>query len=220
MRTIVIGDLHGNDIAFRKALKTVSLKKEDKLILLGDLIDRGRDSKGVLDTIILLLESGFKNIICLRGNHEQMLLDAFYDASKEAIWLKNGGDKTLLSFMSNFTDEIPLKYIKLIETFDNYHIQGEDIFVHAGLNLKIDNPLEDIKSMLWIRNMDIEDLSNTQLKNFRIIHGHTPKKKNEIIEDFNTSKKVLCLDNGGYLNEKEYGQIVVADLTNNKIFFI
>ncbi|WP_435522956.1 metallophosphoesterase [Chryseobacterium indoltheticum] len=116
MRLIVVADIHGNNDKFRKALKSFSLRRTDKLILLGDLIDRGKKSKDVLDTIILLKNSGFDNIIIIRGNHEQMLLDSIDDENKEYIWLKNGGDKTLQSFRVNFANQIPQLYIDLIKS--------------------------------------------------------------------------------------------------------
>ena len=100
MRTFVISDIHGNNELFRKSLKLVAFKKSDKLILLGDLIDRGIDSKGVLDTTLLLLETGL-DVECLMGNHEKMLLDAFLNTNNLNQWLLNGGDKTLSSFLTS-----------------------------------------------------------------------------------------------------------------------
>ena len=100
MRIFVITDLHGKNELFRKSLKEIGLKKTDKLILLGDIIDRGEDSKGLLDTIILLKEHSF-DVTCLMGNHEQMLLDAHLNVNNLNLWLLNGGDKTLSSFLTS-----------------------------------------------------------------------------------------------------------------------
>lgn len=219
MRVIVVADIHGNDTKFRRALKSVSLKKTDILVLIGDLIDRGTESKQVLDTIFLLEEKGFSNIIYIRGNHEQMLLDSIEDENKEYIWLKNGGDKTLQSFKVKFAFQIPKKYIEFINSSLMYYEYENFIFVHAGLNLNIENPFEDTKSLLWSREFDESKLINSSLSNKIVIHGHTPIHKNKILENFKRFK-VINIDNGVYFNEDEFGSLTIIDITNKKINFI
>ncbi|KQT20834.1 hypothetical protein ASG31_16755 [Chryseobacterium sp. Leaf404] len=219
MRIIVVADIHGDDEKFRKALKSVSLKKADKLVLLGDLIDRGKNSKSVLDTLLLLKQNGFENIIYIRGNHEQMLLDSVENDEKEYIWIKNGGDKTLKSFRVNFASQIPEIYINLLKSSIMYYELQNYIFVHAGLNFELDNPLDDSHSLMWIRNISIEKYQKSKFSSKIIIHGHTPSERFKILEDFQNSK-IINFDNGIYLNGAEFGKLTVADLTNNKILFI
>lgn len=219
MRLIVISDIHGNDNLFRKALKTISLKKVDTLILIGDLIDRGKYSKNVLDTLFLLKNSGFENIIYIRGNHEQMLLDAYEDENKEYIWLKNGGDKTLQSFKVNFCNEIPNEYIQLLQSSIFYYETNDYIFVHGGINFEIENPLEDINSLLWTRNTSVELYRKSNLSEKKVIHGHTPVSKEDILKQF-SNIEILNIDNGVYLDKEGFGSLTVMDLTNHKIFFV
>ena len=76
-------------------MKKVALKKSDKLIILGDIIDRGPDNKGVIDTILLLKEHDF-DVKCLKGNHEELLLDALGDTYSKVNWFRNGGNETFL----------------------------------------------------------------------------------------------------------------------------
>src|SRR5690606_20853817 len=111
-------------------------KKNDTLFILGDLIDRGKDSKGVLDTVFLLLEHGF-DVRCLRGNHEQMLLDSFTSVSDKVNWMRNGGKETLKSFMTSELEKIPSKYIEFLESLNFYFNYQNYIFVHAAINMKI-----------------------------------------------------------------------------------
>jgi serine/threonine protein phosphatase 1 len=218
MRTFIISDIHGCNEAFRQALKKVNLKKTDKLVLLGDLIDRGFDSKGVLDTVLLLIEHNF-NIVCLMGNHEQMLLSSINDNLIKINWLKNGGKETLSSFLTSSIEKIPLKYIDFIESFKNYHIQDEYIFVHAGINMTIEYPFEDIENMLWLR--DQEKLYNEKwLKNRILIHGHNPTSKEIIINDVLSKKNVICIDNGGFINKTDFGNICVLELEKRNLEFI
>jgi serine/threonine protein phosphatase 1 len=174
MRTFVISDIHGNYTIFRKALKSVKLKKKDTLIILGDLIERGNNSKGVLDTIFLLKDHGF-NIELVLGNHEKMFLDSFKDEKEHTKWMINGGDRTLMSFLTSKIEKIPKRYIELISSSKNYLIKDNFIFVHAGLNMKIQDPFSDIKTILWERKPK-ELLNKNWLGNRILIHGHTSKK--------------------------------------------
>jgi serine/threonine protein phosphatase 1 len=215
MRVFVLTDIHGNDELFRKALKKVKLKKSDKLFILGDIIDRGKDSKGVLDTIFLLLENGF-DIKIIKGNHEQMFLDSFKDSNIFNQWMLNGGDKTLLSFLTNSIEKVPQKYIDFIDSFENYIIYENFILVHAALNMNIENPFSDLYTMLWERNPE-NFLNIDWLKNRIIIHGHTPKPIGEIKDLIQKKSPLVCIDNGTYLNREGYGKLVIVELTNFKI---
>lgn len=218
MRTFVISDLHGNNDAFRKALKHVKLKKTDCLILLGDYIDRGKNSKGVLDTIILLLENEF-NVICLKGNHEEMFLNAFESFKNLNAWLKNGGDSTLMSFLTSSIEKIPIKYIDLIKSFRNYYETDFFVFVHASLNMKIDNPYSDTKTILWERD-PLKYYDKDWIKQKTLIHGHSPTSKEEIIEKIENRHKIICIDNGSFLKKEEFGSLCILELENLKYNFI
>ncbi len=215
MRVFAVTDIHGNDELFRKALKKVKLKKSDKLFILGDIIDRGKDSKGVLDTIFLLIENGF-DIKIIKGNHEQMFLDSFKDSNTFNQWMLNGGDKTLLSFLTNSIEKVPQKYIDFIDSFENYIIFENFILVHAALNMNIENPFSDLYTMQWERNPE-NFLNKDWLKDRIIIHGHTPKPIGEIKDLIQKKSSLVCIDNGTYLNREGYGKLVIVELTNFKI---
>lgn len=218
MRTFVISDIHGNNVAFRKALKHVKLKKTDRLIILGDFIDRGEDSKGVLDTILLLKEHNF-DLVCLKGNHEQMLLDAFDNVNNLNSWLKNGGEKTLLSFLTSSINKIPSKYIDLIKSFSYYYENENFIFVHASLNMTIENPFTDIETILWERE-SFKYYDESWIKNRILIHGHSPIAQNVIASSIENKNKIICIDNGSFLKREEYGSICILELENYKYNFI
>jgi len=218
MGTFVISDVHGCNDAFRKALKLIKLKKTDTLILLGDLIDRGEDSKGVIDTVLLLIEHEF-NIICLKGNHEQMFLDAFDNIQSKINWLKNGGDSTLSSFYTSSIEKIPDKYIDFVKSFKLYYAYDNYIFVHAGLNMKIENPFIDEYSILWMRDQE-NYLNQNWIGNRLIIHGHNPTTRNEIERSINNLNNIICVDNGCFFNREGYGNICVLQLETMTLNFI
>ncbi len=97
-RLFAISDIHGCYRPFYElVVNTIKLRKSDQLILLGDYIDRGDQSKEVIDFIIDLSKKGF-NIIPLTGNHEVMLCDAYNDQELLPLWLINSGMSTLFSF--------------------------------------------------------------------------------------------------------------------------
>lgn len=217
MRTFIISDIHGDNEAFRKALKHVSLKKDDLLILLGDYIDRGFDSKGVLDTIMLLIQHDF-NLICLRGNHEQMLLDAIADKSQISKWFINGGDATLSSFLTSSIEKIPYKYIELINSFRHYYLHADYIFVHAALNMKAKDPFEDTETMLWSRTQE-DFIDYEWLGDRKIIHGHNPTSKDDILNSI-AHEKIICIDNGVFLKRIGFGNICILELENLNAQFI
>jgi serine/threonine protein phosphatase 1 len=217
MRVFVISDIHGNDELFRRSLKKVKLKKSDKLFILGDIIDRGKNSKGVLDTIFLLLDSGF-DIECVKGNHEQMFLDSFSDNNMFNQWMLNGGDKTLMSFLTNSIHRIPTKYVNFIKSFKN-HIEFKNfILVHAALNMNIENPFSDIQTILWERKPE-NFLNKNWLKDRILIHGHTPKSKEFIINSIKNNDSIICIDNGNFLQREDYGSLAIINLENLDIEF-
>lgn len=218
MRTFVISDIHGNNELFRKALKHVAFKKTDKLILLGDLIDRGLESKGVLDTVLLLLENGL-NVECLFGNHERLFLDAALNINNLNQWLLNGGDKTLASFLTSSIEKIPKKYFDLIKSFKYYKEESDYILVHAAINMKIENPFSDIQTLIWERD-PMKYFDATWLGNRKIIHGHSPKSQKNIVKSINNNEQIICIDNGTFLKKVEYGSLCILQLENLNPIFI
>ncbi len=94
MRLLAIGDIHGCLTALNTLLDAVAPEADDQIIALGDYVDRGPDSRGVLDHLIALHAGG--RLIALRGNHDAMMLDARH--LTDSLWLACGGDATLLSY--------------------------------------------------------------------------------------------------------------------------
>lgn len=207
-RILAVGDIHGCAKTFRKLLlEGLKIKKSDTLYCIGDYIDRGPDSKGVVDFILELRSKGFK-IRTLRGNHEQLMLDSLRNEEEEDQWLFNGGEETLESFgVSAFRDMNP-EYQDFFKKTKFYMVNGPYIFVHAGLNFGPEDILEDRDAMLWIRNFTVD---KRKLGERIIIHGHTPKDLDEILHP--ERKDVINLDAGCvYKNRPDQGYLVAIDL--------
>ncbi|MEM6632344.1 MAG: metallophosphoesterase family protein [Bacteroidota bacterium] len=234
MRKFAISDIHGCSQTFRKLVEEVlKLTHNDELYLLGDYVDRGPDSKGVLDFIMELREKEY-TVNCLMGNHEQMMLNAWRDEEDVDLWLLNGGKTTLDSFGVTDVEDIPEKYIKLLRSFKFYFEVDKYILVHAGLNFhptiptqdsdfiwKVIQPFKDVKSMLWIRDW-YNDMDYDWLRGRVIVHGHTPVSDEVIrsmVADW-THIPAIDIDNGCFISFQEgMGHLCSFELTFRKLFF-
>ncbi len=221
MGVYAISDIHGEDNKFRELLKLLRLKKTDILYLLGDYIDRGNQSKEVLDTIFLLLENKF-DVRCIRGNHEQMLLDVLNgnDVSDEVAWLKNGGSTTLDSFSTSEVIRIPQKYTDFLNSLPYYLEYKNYLLVHAGIDMTIEDPLTETHSLLWLRDWK-RVYDRNWIKGRTIIHGHTPMKASFLLSQENISNDVICIDNGAFMRGmKEMGGLCAFNLDTKEIVIL
>lgn len=223
MRKFAISDIHGCNRTFKETLQKIGLNKDDQLFLLGDYIDRGPDSKGVIDTILDLQDKGYQ-VHCLRGNHEQMLLDAWLknDFNYTRRWLIHGGAQTVESFGGFGIEKIGKKYRDFFNGLEHSIISDKHILVHAGLNFDTpEDPLSMEHSMLWIRNW-YHQISYGWLGDQYIIHGHTPLSMKEINQMHCNYEldRILDIDAGCcYKNVRGLGYLCVVELNNQHIFF-
>lgn len=179
-----IGDVHGMLDELKVLREKIMEHSKNRcgphtIVMLGDYIDRGPDSKGVMDYLMTEPFDGFEHVI-LRGNHEQMLCDALNNHNVD-MWLFNGGQETLQSFetVPGFAPDkkVFAPYVNWIKKLKVSHRINNFVFVHAGLNP--DKAYEDNShgDMMWIRgkflNSDEEYLDRNN-KPVMVIHGHTP----------------------------------------------
>jgi len=218
MAGYAISDIHGDLAAFNRALKMLMLRKEDTLFLLGDFIDRGLDSKGVIDRIFELQVSGI-DVRCIRGNHEEMLLEGLANPSKSSRWLKNGGVATLVSFGIVNVKDIPEVYVDWMKHLPYYHTWNDFILVHAGLNMHAKNPFRETQDMIWIRDWR-KFYDPAWLGDRTVIHGHTPLQRVFLADQFSSSINVFCIDNGCFKEQKGFGMLAVLDLGTLEIGFV
>ena len=219
----VIPDVHGHLATLKSRVEDrIALTKDDSLYFLGDYIDRGPDSKGVIDYIINLQESGY-DVNYIRGNHEDYCIRAWEDDQKrflfrspiEKDWRKNGGNRTLESFGAKRPRDISKFYIDWMKGA-KYFIELEDyILVHAGMNFKIDNPYEDTRSMMWIRDFRVD---RNKIAGKKIIHGHVPVEMTLIDLFRNNNYDFISLDNGIYYANKDgFGNLLAFNIDTKEI---
>lgn len=132
-RTFAFGDIHGYLVPLKTLLQQLDPQPNDTLIFLGDVIDRGEDSKGVIDTIIQLREHC--NVITIMGNHEEFVLNSFTHSQSLHSWLYYGGEQMLASFNLSPDKQgllaLPKRYLQFIQSMQDYHETKDYIFTHA-----------------------------------------------------------------------------------------
>ncbi len=176
-KTFVIGDIHG---CYHSLLELLDLIKpaplSDRLIFLGDYIDRGPQSKEVVTEVIAIM-GNFPLTVTLMGNHEQMLLE-FLQGRKVEMFLKYGGRETLKSygmgppFQDNPTDFIPPDHLAFYNGLATYWEDDDYIYVHAGLQPDIHLSRQSTEWCLWSRDRFINsdyDFGKT------VVFGHTDR---------------------------------------------
>lgn len=222
----IIPDLHGCLETLKLLIfQQINPDKKDRLIFLGDYIDRGPDSKGVLDFIMELEEKGYQ-VTALTGNHESICVKSYdeyyklqYSPDSQEIgryqqqWFGLGGIQTLNSFGADSPGDIPKEYIDWMRSRD-FYVELEQFFaVHAGFNFELEDPFSDKESMIWIRNYIVKP---EKIKGKKIVHGHNPSSLGFIkqnIEDSNLDS--IDLDNGIYLTGAPgYGNLVALELNS------
>ena len=211
MNRYAIGDIHGGLETFKALIRRISPRTDDRVYLLGDYIDRGSDSKGVLDTIISMQESGC-DIRPIRGNHEDMLvrnLTGDHDLYSWR-WIEGWGRKTLFSFGVKTPEELPIKYRKFLAGLPYCHEDGDFILVHAGLNMGSDDPANNTppEHMVWQSSYIPE---SGYVDKRRVICGHRVHSLNDIRQSL--QGQVIHLDNGAYTNQRpEHGSLMALNL--------
>ena len=216
MNRYAISDIHGCLKTFKSLLTKLNFTKEDELYILGDFIDRGPSSKGVIDFIWELKESGF-NVMCLKGNHDQMMLDARNSLSLQRTWLINGGHSTIENFNADSILDIPQKYFQFLEELPLYIEVENYILVHAGFMFDMPNPFDEVHSMLWQRDW-YDRINYNWLGDRIIVHGHTPILKKDIITMLKEIKanQYIDIDCGCVHKDKKEGLGYLACLILNE----
>jgi serine/threonine protein phosphatase 1 len=151
MRTLAIGDIHGCSVAFDTLLQQVAPQPDDLLITLGDYVDRGPDSRGVLDRLCRLRRH--HRLVALRGNHDQMMVEVRNGWLPESEWRLCGGGTTLLSYGS--LDDVPDAHWQFLQQHCvNYHETDRHFFVHATVEPDLPLAAQAEWLLLWEKLSD------------------------------------------------------------------
>ncbi|HEV8137395.1 MAG TPA: metallophosphoesterase family protein [Pyrinomonadaceae bacterium] len=187
MKTYVVGDIHGRCAQLLNLIDMLPRDPAtDTLVFLGDLIDRGADAPGCVDHVMKMTADNPERVLCLRGNHEQMLMDFLEGANN--IWLTPvvGGERTIEQYTGRpvrveseqdledlrheMETSLPGEHLEFMQNLPYYHEDEFAIYVHAGLDHGKHPSESSASSLLWMRDMDF-------YKNYRgkpCVFGHTP----------------------------------------------
>ncbi len=189
-RIYAIGDVHGHLDALRALHEKIRAHAQDApkaditLLYVGDLIDRGPDSAGVVDLAMTPMPD--MRSVVLMGNHERMMLDALTGDTEAAHrWVANGGEEALQSWnvppsapptqWHTYISQPVLEFLRIMPLF---HRAGDYFFAHAGIRPGIPPERQSGHDLLWIRE---PFLSWPQPLPVRVVHGHTPTPRPEIL---------------------------------------
>ncbi len=195
-----IGDIHGRrdllDVLVAKIRLDVATRADEAsagqrpvLIFIGDYVDRGPDSRGVIDVALRLAASGEFEVRALKGNHEEQMLAFLKDPRAGPAWLDFGGGATLVSYgvappagrtddaawedaRHALGDALPPEHLDFFKRLELAVVCGDYLFVHAGVRPGIPLNEQSEHDLLWIRD---EFLSATRPFEKVVVHGHTPE---------------------------------------------
>jgi serine/threonine protein phosphatase 1 len=222
VRVYAIGDIHGRLDLLEALLARIAAHEHEAppacpvLIFVGDYIDRGPDSRGVIEVLVNGLPDRFERVF-LRGNHEDMMLRIFKQPDQFDLWATNGGLATARSYGIAFTPHpfsatdvkfitsrldvaIPMPHRKFLEGLRINVTLGDYFFVHAGVRPGIPLAQQKESDCLFIRD---EFLSYRGSFGKVIVHGHTPKSEPENLPNrinvdtgafFTDQLTALCLE--------------------------
>ncbi len=175
-----VGDIHGSLTHLTRLVEIVPFEPEDRIIFMGDYIDRGPDSRG---TVAFLLEfrRKFPRSVFLRGNHEEMFEDFLHRSGQfsPGIFLLNGGSETLRSYGLDpeepaMARDFPADHLKFLFGTDLMHREEGLLFVHAGIRPGVPLEKQDREDLLWIRE---EFFLREHTLGLTVVFGHTPLRE-------------------------------------------
>ena len=199
-RTIAIGDPHGCSVALAALLQAIDPQPEDTIVILGDYIDRGIDSKGVLDQLIALADR--RRLVPILGNHDQMMLFARKGKDDFKFWMNCGGITALDSYgSSGRIDLIPAAHFRFLERCQPYYQTETHFFVHANYKPEVALDKQDDHTLRWLSLRD--SVPGPHFSGKIAVLGHTPQP------DVLNLGHLFCIDtgccNGGWLTALDVG---------------
>lgn len=201
-RLLAIGDIHGCLTAFDALLAAATVRADDTLVLMGDYVDRGPDSRGVLDRVIELRRHC--RLVPLLGNHEEMMCEARTEPDTRSMWLLCGGEQTLASYGPAPTSAAssaerlatvpPSHWAFLDDACREVHETSSHIFVHAGLLAHLPLAVQPRDAMLWRK---LPSWPRPHVSGKVVVVGHT-RQPNGVPRSWGHT---VALDTGAYADQ-------------------
>ncbi|MBY5570105.1 serine/threonine protein phosphatase [Rhizobium leguminosarum] len=187
--TFAIGDIHGCIDPLNRMIDRIeAYAPEGIVVFVGDYVDRGPDSKRVLDRIIAGPSEPWQ-WICLKGNHEDMMVAAYADGQSRAVWLGNGGLETEISYGGRVLPQ----HLQWAADRPLMHVDRHRIFVHAGVDPAFPLDRQSQDDLLWMRFMAG---GPGEYWGKHLVHGHTPSMSNPMTTGNRTNIDSGCVFGG------------------------
>jgi serine/threonine protein phosphatase 1 len=195
-RVIAIGDVHGCATALRTLIGVIHPEPDDSLVVLGDCVDRGPDSRQVIDELLVLREKC--RLISILGNHEEMMLNFLEGRPQPDDWLECGGAATLASYSRHgAAGEIPAEHVEFLRTWIDCYQTNTHFFAHASYEPERPLATQHWQTMRWHSLRD--GVPGPHESGKIAVVGHTSQKTGEIMD----LGYLICIDTycwgGGWL---------------------
>ncbi len=220
-RVYAVGDIHGQLDLLRRMRDLISddaktdRRKRNVVIYLGDYIDRGPESRGVVELLLNQPLAGFEEIR-IKGNHEDIMLQFLDDPGVGEHWYLNGGDTTLASYgveravmmegadrfvaaRDRLRSKLPVEHLAFLRSLVMYHLEGDYLFVHAGIRPGRPVEQQEAQDLLWIRG---EFLSSDADHGCCVVHGHSISSEPEM------RRNRIGIDTGAYYTGRLTGLVL------------
>lgn len=205
-RLIAIGDIHGCYTALRGLLSAIAPQPDDTLVLLGDYIDRGPDSRLVIDLLVKLKRR--TNVVAVLGNHEEMMLNVLAGQLDHSVWFKYGGLATLDSYQFNGDlDFLPPEHTEFLNSLVDYYEQDNFFFTHASYDPFLPLSEQPVTELRWHSLRD--GIPGPHQSGQTAVVGHTASPHGKCVD----LGHLICIDTfcygGGYLTALDVKQRAV-----------
>lgn len=212
MRVYAIGDIHGRLDLLRLLEEKILMDwspsriEQGLIVYLGDYVDRGPNSRGVIESL-LSGPPGNLQTVHLLGNHEQLLLD-FLGEAEPRMWLSNGGDSTLSSYgvgeaaiaqndsgrlREAFRELLPARHLSFLNSLKRMHFVGDFCFVHAGVRPGVALEQQNADDVIWVRDLFLDSKADFGKI---IVHGHS------IAPQVDWRANRIGIDTGAYYSDR------------------
>ena len=187
--TYAVADLHGSFDLLRRALVEIERHAEEqgagsrRIVFLGDYIDRGPQSRAIIECLVAGPRDGWR-WVCLKGNHEDIMVRTIRDRLHPEWWFRNGGGATLLSY-GHPPDEddydpnvVPDAHVAWIEALPSMYVDDRRVFVHAGLDPSRGLDDQDGETLLWKK---YDEADERGYGDRHVVHGHHKHKDGPLL---------------------------------------